>query len=406
MHRLRKQDAERGQALIEFALTVPIFLMLVFGIIDLARLIFAYTQVIDAARQGVRYGIVEGLDQGNVQYLDCNGIDGAVRDTPGLVPGSDMGVTISYLNLQDNSVPLAQCGGSPSGYPPEPSYNLIKDGAVLAVKVEGDITPITPVLAMFDNSIHFGYTAKRAIAESAAYTDKWPSAPQVPKNFRSPNPDCVNGRVYFSWEPLNSWPDRIEIRDSFTNAVVQAIDYPETQYAYCEDDRPPGRRCGVDIDPNGGYGMWYMVVIQDGLESTSSFDTTASCKANPGGGGPGSGTVSFSGVVFYDKNHNGRQGGNEDGMPGIKIVLREAGPDGVLYSPPGNEDDVVKTAYTNVLGEFTFTGTIPAGRTTGQFVMTPPYLAAMELTTGNPEVNFTDMADGMTRQVDFGYDDR
>ena len=59
MHRPRKQDAERGQALIEFALTVPIFLMLVFGIIDLARLIFAYTQVIDAARQGVRYGIVE-----------------------------------------------------------------------------------------------------------------------------------------------------------------------------------------------------------------------------------------------------------------------------------------------------------------------------------------------------------
>ncbi len=79
MHQPKRQaqDAERGQALVEFALTVPIFLMLVFGIIDLARLIFAFTQVIDAARQGVRYGIVEGLDAGNVQYLDCNGIEDA-----------------------------------------------------------------------------------------------------------------------------------------------------------------------------------------------------------------------------------------------------------------------------------------------------------------------------------------
>ena len=81
MHQPRKQDAERGQALVEFALTVPIFLMLVFGIIDLARLVFAYTQVIDAARQGVRYGIVEGLDQGNYQYLDCTGIENAALDT-------------------------------------------------------------------------------------------------------------------------------------------------------------------------------------------------------------------------------------------------------------------------------------------------------------------------------------
>ena len=88
MHQPKRQaqDAERGQALVEFALTVPILLMLVFGIIDLARLIFAYTQVIDAARNGVRYGIVEGLDAGNVQYLDCYGIEDAARHTAGLKP--------------------------------------------------------------------------------------------------------------------------------------------------------------------------------------------------------------------------------------------------------------------------------------------------------------------------------
>ncbi len=401
MHQPKRQaqDAERGQALVEFALTVPILLMLVFGIMDLARLIFAYTQVIDAARNGVRYGIVEGLDTGNVQYLDCNGIEGAAHDTPGLVPGRDMGVTITYLNLQDNdALPLATCGKDGG-----PSFNTVKDGAVLAVKVEGEITPMTPVLAMFDNSIHFSYTAKRAIAKSTAYTDKWPSAPQTPKNPKSPA-DCTKGRVYFYWDPLNDWPDRIEIRDSFTNAVVQAIDYPETKYSYCKDDDPYiGRVCGVDINPNNGSGMWYIVVIQDGLEGTTSTDTTASCKLTPGGGGPGSGTVSFSGVVFYDKNGNGNQSGNpEVGMPGVKIILTEAGADRSF----GTADDVNKSAYTNVMGEFTFTGSIPAGGTTQSFIMIPPYLTGMYLTTGNFELHYTDMKDGDSASVNFGYDDQ
>ncbi len=90
MHHPKQQDAERGQALAEFALTIPIFLMLVFGIIDLARLIAGFTQVIDAARQGVRYGIVEGLDADITQYLDCDGIEDRVRDTAGIIPTDDL----------------------------------------------------------------------------------------------------------------------------------------------------------------------------------------------------------------------------------------------------------------------------------------------------------------------------
>ncbi len=398
MHQPKRQaqDAERGQALVEFALTVPILLMLVFGIIDLARLIFAYTQVIDAARNGVRYGIVEGLDAGNVQYLDCYGIEAAAQNTVGLVPGDAMDVTVSYLNLQDNdATPLAQCGVG-SG----PSFSTVKDGAVLAVKVEGEITPLTPVLAMFDNSIHFDYTAKRAIAKSAAYTDEWPTAPQVPKNFRS-QPDCANGRVYFFWDPLSSWPDRIEIRDSFTGMTVQAIDYPETQYAYCKDNDPyAGRVCGVDIDPNGGYGMWYVVVIQDDLEGTTSFDATASCTSG-GGPGPGSnGTVSFSGLAFHDKNSNGRQGGNEDGLGGVKITLRAAGGDGALWTA----DDVVKTAFTNVLGEFTFTGSIPVGKTTEQFVIDVTIPATYHI-IGESSYTFLDMADKGSGSATFALAD-
>ena len=85
-HTARKSRSE-GQALVEFALTVPILLMFMFGIIDVARILFALAQTVDASRQAVRYGIVEGMEaNGNsTRYLDCAGIRDAALDLPGAI---------------------------------------------------------------------------------------------------------------------------------------------------------------------------------------------------------------------------------------------------------------------------------------------------------------------------------
>jgi len=46
----------RGQALVEFALTVSVFLLLVLGTFDLARAYMAYTVTTNAVREAARYG--------------------------------------------------------------------------------------------------------------------------------------------------------------------------------------------------------------------------------------------------------------------------------------------------------------------------------------------------------------
>jgi Flp pilus assembly protein TadG len=52
--------AGRAQALAEFALVVPIFFLILFGIIDFGRYVY-YTQILNnAAREGARYAIVHG----------------------------------------------------------------------------------------------------------------------------------------------------------------------------------------------------------------------------------------------------------------------------------------------------------------------------------------------------------
>ena len=57
-HTHRRSARERGQALLEFALVVPIFLVLVFGIIDFGWALRSWITVTNAAREGARIGAV------------------------------------------------------------------------------------------------------------------------------------------------------------------------------------------------------------------------------------------------------------------------------------------------------------------------------------------------------------
>jgi hypothetical protein len=52
-----KETKPRGQALVEFVLALPILLFVLFGIIEFARLTFAWMSVQNAARFGIRYAV-------------------------------------------------------------------------------------------------------------------------------------------------------------------------------------------------------------------------------------------------------------------------------------------------------------------------------------------------------------
>lgn len=58
---MRARDGRRkGQALVEFALVIPVLLLFMLAITDFARGIFIYSVISDAAREGARYAIVHG----------------------------------------------------------------------------------------------------------------------------------------------------------------------------------------------------------------------------------------------------------------------------------------------------------------------------------------------------------
>lgn len=73
----------RGQALVEFALTVSVFLLLVLGSFDLARAYLTYTVVTNAVREDARYAAAH-VGQPNWQALSVQaGLNLAVGVDPG-----------------------------------------------------------------------------------------------------------------------------------------------------------------------------------------------------------------------------------------------------------------------------------------------------------------------------------
>lgn len=81
---------ERGQDLVEFALVVPIILLLFLGIIEFGIIVFRYNTVSNAAREGARYGIVHPKDTGTSTCAAASAgmVVAACNLTTGLVSSS------------------------------------------------------------------------------------------------------------------------------------------------------------------------------------------------------------------------------------------------------------------------------------------------------------------------------
>ena len=69
MRRPFRRERARGQAMVEVALVAPLFFALLFGLIDLGRVIWAVDVVGGAAREGARYASVHAGSPGTKNGL-------------------------------------------------------------------------------------------------------------------------------------------------------------------------------------------------------------------------------------------------------------------------------------------------------------------------------------------------
>lgn len=75
---------DRGQALVEFVLSILMVLILIFGIWELVMMVYTYTVIADAAKEGVRFAIVHGCDS-----TECYGPGACTNLIGGSAPTCD-----------------------------------------------------------------------------------------------------------------------------------------------------------------------------------------------------------------------------------------------------------------------------------------------------------------------------
>lgn len=114
------QERSRGQALVEFSLVFPVFILLLFGLIDLGRLVYANNALAEAAREGARWGSVQARSA-----TALTDIEGHTGDQVAGVGG--VTVTASCIKRSGDGQP---CGPLDT----------------LEVKVEGSFGMLTPIV--------------------------------------------------------------------------------------------------------------------------------------------------------------------------------------------------------------------------------------------------------------------
>jgi Flp pilus assembly protein TadG len=97
--------AESGQDLVEYALVLPLFLLLMFSTIEFGFLFFQYTMVVNAAREGARSGIVVDTAECGRACLEER-IRAAVRSKMTSVDPNKVKVTPLWLTV--NYQPMVQ----------------------------------------------------------------------------------------------------------------------------------------------------------------------------------------------------------------------------------------------------------------------------------------------------------
>jgi len=102
--RTNSRKTEKGQSLTELALMMVFLLILLAGVVDVGRALFAYIAIRDAAQEGALVGSIDPLN-------DCTVVESRVRES------SNMPVDLSDTNIisVDCRLPASYCVGEPVG---------------------------------------------------------------------------------------------------------------------------------------------------------------------------------------------------------------------------------------------------------------------------------------------------
>jgi len=151
----------RGQSLAEFALVLPIFLLLFFAVIDLGSAVFTFNSLTNAAREGARLAIVN-------------------QDNASIVTRAETQVSVAEIKAPNVSIDFYQ--QAPDGTPDtSQTCSPAAVGCLAVVSFESTYRPLTPIIGniLFKNGVTFKATSVLTVEYSCPNSTH--TAAQCPK---------------------------------------------------------------------------------------------------------------------------------------------------------------------------------------------------------------------------------
>jgi Flp pilus assembly protein TadG len=132
----------RGQSLVEFALVLPIFLLLFFAVVDLGSAVFTFNSLTNAAREGVRLAIVN-------------------QDNASIIARAETQVSVAEINAPNVSIDFYQEDPNTGSPDLSSTCSPAAVGCLAVVSFESTYRPLTPIIGniLFKNGVTFKATS-------------------------------------------------------------------------------------------------------------------------------------------------------------------------------------------------------------------------------------------------------
>lgn len=237
---IKKHQTQRAQAMVEFMLALPVLIMLLYGILEVSRLIFVFASVANASRQAARYGAGSGEIYNNVTYYqDCDGIRDVANKSAILIPFDNINITYDRgVTADGDQIPINGVDPSPDANTCPIGDNIIRNGDRIIVQVSASYKPIIPILPIqplevvsanartflisvpiFGSAFPTGFAAETStpskVPSRTPSSEEETSTP-LPTNTRIPNQTVVALETLYPQLPTNTVPPTLSFTPSIT----------------------------------------------------------------------------------------------------------------------------------------------------------------------------------------------
>jgi Flp pilus assembly protein TadG len=256
------QSKGKAQGMVEFALILPLLIALLFGVIEFGRMIFVYSVVYTASREGARYGSAAGNDNaaGVPNYLDCNGIRNAAERLA--ILANVQQIIIAYDEGVDaDGNPINRTVGCPN-------YNVEGGKHRISVDVSAEYSTFIP-LPSIPNTFTIRSESSRTIISDISIGIFMQPGISVDSlsGWSEPQPE----------QPNNRWRANIDIgiKNFLNNTEIQdavvTITWPTgSQYGVCDTGPKSGMSgiCTCSTDVSGSCPMRIRQIFSNRSEVT------------------------------------------------------------------------------------------------------------------------------------------